>query len=277
MKRLLSLFVVFLVLPVLAVAQQVTFHSEVPSAGTTRAILDTTELIYLITVNAEGADQSFDVTQAERKIYTETILEVDGDVVTKRRVAFTEATERGNKPMQGMKVTTGAISGKTYIIDNTGDSLVVSNEDGSKVSKEEFDKLAASFRNKTDGQFDKVLDGRTMTVGEEITLTDDMLKQFVSELAPGAMTPESARIKLLSVGESQGMSVAKFEVVAAISGSKGFMEMSLTMKGTAEVCVDKLWPLSLVMKGTVSGVGNHSGMPLSADGEVLMARIATYE
>lgn len=277
MKRLLVLCTLFAFLPVFAQAQQVTFHRQAPAVGTTRVMVDTTEMVMLISVNAEGADQSFDVTQAEKKVYTETILEVDGNSITKRRVAFTDAVQRQNQPMQGLKAVTLPLAGKTYLIDHTADSLVITTEDGDEVSKEEYDKLEGTFRKSTDGQFGEIFDGRTMSVGEDFELTEELMQQFGSNLSSSALKPKSAHIKLLSVGTANGMKTAKLEVDFAMSGTQSVLEMDIVMKGIAEIYVDNLWPLSLVMTGTVTGVGNHSGMPLTADGEMRMAKIATYE
>jgi hypothetical protein len=55
------------------------------------------------------------------------------------------------------------------------------------------------------------------------------------------------------------------------------IELEGLMKGTAEVGVDNLWPLAVIMTGTVTGAGSHSGVPLTADGDMRMARTARYE
>ncbi len=41
--------------------------------------------------------------------------------------------------------------------------------------------------------------------------------------------------------------------------------------------MENLWPLSLVMSGTLVGAGSHGGADLSADGNMKLARIATYK
>jgi hypothetical protein len=275
MKRLMTLFA--LLMPMLAGAQQVTFTMQAPPEALTRAIVDSMELVFLISVDMEGAEQSFDVTQAEKKAYIETILGVEGNSVTKRRLAFTEATERSTQPMQAATTKILPINGKTYILEFIGDSLAITHDDGGEVSKEEYDKLAGSFRKSSDGQFSNVLNGRTMSVGEEIELTDEMLKEFASEMSRGSMKPKSAKLKLVSLGESQGMKTALFDIEVTLAGSQGMIELEGLMKGTAEVGVDNLWPLAVIMTGTVTGAGSHSGVPLTADGDMRMARTARYE
>ncbi|MFZ1728985.1 MAG: hypothetical protein WAV84_02550, partial [Bacteroidota bacterium] len=276
MKRPIILLAFLMFLPMLAGAQQVTFKLQPPQELLTRSMVDSMELLFLISVNVEGADQSFDVTQAEKKAYIETILKVEGSDVMKRRLAFTEATERSTQPMQATKTKTLPINEKAYVLEYIGDSLAITGDDGSEVPAEEYDKLAGSFRKTTDGQFSSILDGRTMSVGEEIELTADMLTKFGSDLTKGAMKPKSAKLKLVSLGESEGMKSALLDIEVIMSGTQGVMELEFSMKGTAEVGVDNLWPLALVMTGTVTGAGSHSGMPLTADGEMRMAKIAHY-
>ncbi|MFA6234585.1 MAG: hypothetical protein WC824_10440 [Bacteroidota bacterium] len=277
MKRSLFLLAFLMLMPVLAGAQQVTFSMKAPPEGTTRAVVDSMELIFIISVNMEGEEQSFNVMQAWKKAYVETILAVEGTNIMKRSVAFTEASERGTQPMQESIVKALPIKGKSYLLEFIGDSLAVTGEDGSIVSEEEHRELAGRFRKKSDGQFGSILDGRTMSIGEEVELTDDMLQQFGSDLTRGPMKPKTAKIKLVSLGESQGMKTALLDITVSMAGAQGIMEMEFTMKGTAEIGVDNLWPLALIMTGTVSGAGSHSGMPLTADGDMRMALIATYK
>ncbi|MBE0644114.1 MAG: hypothetical protein IH600_08540 [Bacteroidetes bacterium] len=277
MKRLFPFLAFVLLLPALAGAQQVTFNMQVPQEGTTRAIVDSMELVFLISVNAEGADQSFDMTQAKRQAYTETILAADDQRILKRKVSYTDATERGNQPMQGLKTVSLPVSGKSYILEYIADSLAITAEDGATVSKEERGALEGTFRRNTDGQFSSILNGRTMSVGEEIELTAEMLDQFGAGLTAGPMKLNSAKIKLVNVHDVQGMLAALLDVSVVMIGTQGTMEMEFAMNGTAEIGVENLWPLSFVMKGTVTGAGNHAGMDLTADGDMRMARTATYK
>ncbi len=277
MKRLLSLLAFSLLLPALANAQQVTFTAQAFPEGTTRAVVDSMELVFLISVNAEGADQPFDVTQAFRRSYDETILATSGGDITRRKVTFKDAGERGNRPMQGVRSKTYSISGKTYILETGGDSLIISGEDGAEVTKAERDEIRGVFSGGGEKQFTGILKDRTMSVGEEIELTPEMLFEFGEGLPGGVLKPQSGRMKLVDVHEAQGMSAALLELEVKMAGSQGMMELEFSLKGTVEVGVENLWPMSVVMKGTVAGVGNHAGMDMSADGDLRMARIVTYE
>lgn len=116
-----------------------------------------------------------------------------------------------------------------------------------------------------------------MNVGEELELKDEMLKEFGAGLTGGGMTLRSAKLRLLRLGERDGMQTAEFDLDIVIGGAQGILEMEIAMKGTAVVGVENLWPLELVMNGTLAGAGSHAGMNLSADGQMEMARIATYK
>jgi hypothetical protein len=277
MTRRFPLIAVLLLLPALAVSQQVTFSMKVPHEGITRAMIDTMELVALISVNAEGMDQAFDMTQGERRSYTETVLASDGKSITKRRISFHEAVEHSKQPMQPATVKTAPVAGNTYIVEYLADSIAVTAEDGSEAPKAERDVVLRQFTRNTEGQFNAILDGRSMSVGEEIELEGEMLGAFGAGLSQGPLKLRKAKFVLNSLGRSGGMKTAIFGIDVVMGGSQGMLEMEITMTGTAEVGVDNLWPLSLVMTGTLAGAGSHAGADLSADGDMKMARIATYE
>lgn len=277
MSRPVTLIAVLFLLPAFALAQQVTFTMKAPEAGLTRSVVDSMDLVALISVNAEGMDQAFDMTQGERKAFTESILATDGATVTRKRVTVAEGAERTSQPMQPVSVKNAPTVGKTYIMEFLSDSIAVTTEDGAAVSADERKYMVKEFSRDMEGQFSAVLDGRTMKVGEVLELKDELLKAFGKNMSQGSMDVRSARLTLNGIGDAQGMKTALLGVDVVMGGAQGPMEMEITLKGTAEIGVDNLWPLSLVMTGTLAGAGNHGGADLSADGDMKMARIITYE
>lgn len=283
MKRSLSssaillLPVFLLLLSAVSVAQQVTFSQRALNVGLTRAMVDSMELVGLISVNAEGVDQAFDMEQSERKVFTETILEVNDGAVTRKRLAFSEARNRSAQPMQPVSVTTAPVVGKSYLVASLADSIIVSRDDGSAVSDEERDYLVRGFHRTAENQFADAFNGRTMSVGEEFELKDELLRKFGAGLNEGAMEIRSATFRLDGLGETQGMQTALIGIVVVMGGAQGPLEMEITLKGTAEIGVENLWPVLLVMDGTLVGAGNHGGVDLTADGTMKMARLATYQ
>lgn len=277
MSRPVTLIAVLFFLPAFALAQQVTFTMKAPEAGLTRSVVDSMDLVALISVNAEGMDQAFDMTQGERKAFTESILATDGATVTRKRVTVTEGAERTAQPMQPVSVSHAPTVGKTYIMEFLADSIAVTSEDGAAVSADERKYMVKEFSRDMESQFSAVLDGRTMKVGEVLELKDELLKAFGKNMSQGTMDVRSARLTLNGIGDAQGMKTALLGVDVVMGGAQGPMEMEITLKGTAEIGVDNLWPLSLVMTGTLAGAGSHGGADLSADGDMKMARIVTYE
>ena len=283
MNRSLSLsavllFPVFLLLlPEASVGQQVTFAERALTVGLTRAIVDSMELVGLISVNAEGMDQAFDMGQSERKVYSEAILEVNDGTVTRKRLTFAEALERSAHPMQPVSVSTAPVVGKSYIVAYLDDSLAITRDDGSTAPDAERDYLVKEFSRTVENQFADAFNGRTMSVGEEFELKDELLAQFGASLNNGALKVRSAKFRLDGLGTTQGMQTALIGIDVVLAGAQGPMEMEISMKGTAEIGVENLWPISLVMDGTLVGAGNHGGVDLTADGTMKMARLATYQ
>lgn len=277
MSRPVALIAVLFFLPAFALAQQVTFKMKAPDAGVSRSVVDSMDLVALISVNAEGMDQAFEMSQGERTAYSEAILATDGAAVTKKRITVTEAAERTAQPMQPVSVKNAPTIGKTYIMEFLADSIGVTTEDGATVPDDERKYIVKKFSRDTEGQFSEVLNGRTMAVGEVLELKDELLKSFGKNMSQGSMEVRSAKLTLNGIGNAQGMKTALLGVDVVMGGAQGPMEMEITLKGAAEIGVDNLWPLSLVMTGTLTGAGNHGGADLSADGDMKLARIATYE
>lgn len=276
MKRLFVLFALLL-LPAAVGAQQVTFSMKSLEPGMTRSAVDSMALVALMSVNAEGMDQVIDVEQSERRVYTESILETDGDRVTRKRITVTEAVTRSMQPMQPVTVKSAPVTGKTYLVEHIGDSVAVTAEDGSEAGKEERAYMVKEFSRNSGMQFSGFLDGRMMSVGEELELEDETLKQYFAGLTQGGMSVRSAKMRLLRLGERDGMQTAVFDVDVVLTGSQSIMEMEIVLDGTVEVGVDNLWPMALILKGVVAGAGSHAGASLTMDGDVQLARIASYE
>jgi hypothetical protein len=277
MKRLILTLAVLLCLPALSSAQQVTFARKLPPVGLQRAMIDSMEVVSLISVNAEGENQSFDMTQSERKSYTETVMAVNDERITKKKIHVIDMRSSSANPMAPPTIKDSPALGKTYILEYLNDSLAVTTESGDAVTGEEYRAMRDAFSRDSEGQFSTILDGRTMSIGETLVLNDEMLAAFGAQMTGGGMKVQRASLTLNGLRESQGMQTAMFDMDVVFSGAQGPMEMEITMKGTAEAGVENLWPLSLVMSGTLAGAGAHGGADLSADGKMTVAKIVTYK
>ncbi|MDX9759311.1 MAG: hypothetical protein RBU27_09135 [Bacteroidota bacterium] len=273
---LLLLSVIWLLLPVVTMGQQVTFSERALNVGLTRAMVDSMELVGLISIAAEGMDQAFDMQQSERKAFSETILEVSDGVVTRKRMTFSDARARSAQPMQPVSVTNAPVVGKTYIVTYLPDSVAVTDDDGAAVPTAERDYIVKEFSRKVENQFAQAFNGRTMSVGEEFELKGELLELFGANLNE-ALRIRNATFRLDGVGQAQGMRTALIGIDVVFGGAQGPMEMEIAMKGTLEIGVENLWPISLVMDGSLTGAGNHGGVDLTADGTMKMARLATYQ
>ncbi len=230
MKRLILTLAVLLCLTAVSSAQQVTFARTLPLVGLQRTMIDSMEVVTLISVNAEGMDQSFDMTQSERKSYTESILAVNDKRVTKKKIQIAEVVERSMQPMQSVTAKTSPLTGKTYILEFLDDSVGVTTENGAEVPKEERTELLEVFSRDNEGQFGGILDGRTMTVGDTLTLKDDELAAFGAQMSDGGLKVRSASLTLKGLRESQGMQTALFDLDVVLGGARGLLEMEIAMK-----------------------------------------------
>lgn len=274
--RIAALLFVFL-LSAVATAQTVTFGVGTSPEGVTRTVTESMDMLMIISA---GGDQ-MDMSQNAQKKFVEEALAVEDLEITKRKVTFSKAMKTNKSPMRAEKTTEPPVVGIPFILTRgdvaSGTAPKVEREDGEDVSAEASEYLIEEFLTKQESGFGKILAGRTMTIGDQLTLGDEEMKSFITAVADESTTLKEATITLLRIEDVSGQDAAVFELIAVLDGKTPVLDMSIAMKGTASIMVEALWPLSVNIEGDITGEGNHGGTAITSDGLVSFSRSAVYE
>jgi hypothetical protein len=210
------------------------------------------------TLTAEG--KQMPMIQHQEVKRTETVLAVDGDVVTQLEVSYLAALTHEKLGDQEKKGD-GPEKGKTFRVSFADGKLVITDKAGKPVSKELSDELTATFSDEV-GQvapMRRIVESKTFRPGEKVELTPDEMK---------ALSPEGDGV----VGKSMTLTLVEqqpeFAILAfdgALAGSQPGMTMAMTMKGTVklEIATGRLLEMNVAgdMKGSGAAefVGTVSG------------------
>jgi hypothetical protein len=296
MRRFLLLPFLFLV-ALTACSSTVTFHTKPLPVGMTVLSVDSMTMDGSLIVLAEGQEQSFPMKILQRKRSTRTILAMDGDELSRYRIRYEDAYEEERQPMRKPKISTPPVTEVDYIYERLGDeagaqpspedvdaaTVVVHSgwsirrEDGKPLSKEESEYLTDKVKEKgMNHSIRRVLDGRTVTVGDDIIVDSEMLEAIGEGFVQGHMAPNAVTLTLRDIKSQNGTQLADLDFSLAMKGSAGPLEMETTMEGTISLGVDDLWMYTLEMDGPLTGTGMHQGATMGVEGEMRGAGSAEY-
>jgi hypothetical protein len=272
MNRYSSLVVALVLLTATVTAQNVTFSATDYPEGLTRSMKENMQLDVLMTVGGQGQTETMTMAKESRKQYAMTILESADGVTQKATVEFTEAYDNETSPMRKPKETSLDVDGKVFILERIAgeagkdDTWDVSLESGDPVTEEERTYIREEITGKRERGLRRLLDGKTMSVGDTIHLDENALDIMGSASLPGDLEIQNATIVLTSTGEKDMGETAMFDIAIVFVAKSGLMDMTMNLAGTAEVYTESLWPLSLNLKGDLKGEGSHAGMTIIGDG-----------
>jgi hypothetical protein len=210
------------------------------------------------TLTAKG--QQLPMIQHEEEKRVETVLAVEGDVVTRIEVTYLAKLSHEKMGDQEKKVE-GPEKGKTFVVSFADGALAVSDKAGKPVKKEIADELIASFADQVGKvpPMRKVIETKTFRTGETIALSPEEMT-FLANSGDGVV----GKSMTLTLVDQQGdNAILAFD--GALTRQQPGMTMDLTMKGTVkvEVATGRLLEMNVAgdMKGTGAGefVGTVSG------------------
>ncbi|MCB2205294.1 hypothetical protein KQI65_11135 [bacterium] len=154
---------------------------------------------------------------------------------------------------------------------------LLSLKDGSEVTDEESSFILDEVLPERASGFVRMLDGRTMSVGDTANLDDSFLQALGTNVVRKGAEIRSAYLLLREVGEADLGETATFDIVVDISANAGMMDMNLKLKGTVLTYVESLWPLNFTLKGDMGGESAHGGQDIVADGLLDASMVMSYE
>ncbi|MDT8325060.1 MAG: hypothetical protein RRA94_13185 [Bacteroidota bacterium] len=283
MTRLPMFLLAVLLFTSFAAAQTVTFSAADYPEGLTRNLKESMQLDLILTVGGQGQTETTTMARESRKQYAMTVLESVDGVTRKAALEFTEAYDSETSPMRKPKETSLDVDGKVFILERTAGGADeaaqwdVTLESGGAVSDEERKYIREEIAGKRERGLRRLLDGRTMSVGDTVHLDESALEIMGSAALPGDFEIRDAGIVLTDVGKLDLGETARFDIIIVIVTKVTMMEMTMSLGGTAEVYTASLWPLSLKLKGDMKGEGAHAGMNIIGDGLFDATFSASYE
>jgi hypothetical protein len=122
-----------------------------------------------------------------------------------------------------------------------------------------------------------VLDGRTMSVGDTLSLMDELLESFLAFVGNENAQIRQVTMKLTDVRMVQNMRCAVFDMFITLSSAQSQVDMDLDMIAEGVIAEESLWPLSISMDGTMRGSTSQQGMLLFINGTVKGKKAGTYK
>jgi hypothetical protein len=212
------------------------------------------------------------ITSKLSETYTQEIVAVKGDVVTKEKIIVTAA--HNTVDAMGQKSDADLpVKGKTYVVaSDDGVKTTVTGSDGKDVIGAEHDlvvKLAEHVG--TPDKLGQMLGAKTFTKGTKVALTEDELAAMMGKTE--GMTASDVSLTLTA----QNAKVATFEMVGTLSGKQTGMDITVSFKGVMKVDIKSSLPIDFTMTGTMKGTGDAGGQKLALDGKIAAHHAATYK
>ncbi|MDF1665958.1 MAG: hypothetical protein P1V97_29650 [Planctomycetota bacterium] len=262
-------------------AQEVTFKRAIPGVGDAREVSEDMTLTNKISVTMNGkVVQEVDQKQHASKTEKITILSRAGKKIAKIKVDYIkgEATEDAGR---GPKTSKSGLVGKSFILEDKGDKVLVVEENGKKPAEDDerrvtqsHSKFLGEFRNK----FADVLPDRAIKIGETITVEKEKANKFFRDDAKKVtLTVELFTLKLTGTKKINGETVGVFEMhLKFVDNFAKGMKLATDLSGTALVGVNTCFSHLIDIKGPMEMSGKNQGMVMSGKGEMHMKNKVTY-
>ncbi len=203
------------------------------------------------------------LTQKESASYTEEVVAVDGDTVTKAKITVTDSERDG----QALPT-----KGKSYTVSASGGTITVAGADGKDVADPE--KTIAAHLADDVGKPDKLLalmGTKTFAKGQKVALTADEVASLFTQ-------GEGLTVKKMSLALSaQDATTATFALTGQLTGSQEGLSVTMDVNATIKVEIATSRALDFAMKGAITGKGEADGQKLAMKATVTAHRSMTYK
>ncbi len=221
------------------------------------------------TLSIDGKSSPID--QTVTRAYTEEIIAVNGESITKAKVTFTAA----HMISDGMGRKTDAdmpVKGKAYVVAADSGKPTVTVDGGAAAAASEAEIVLKVERHVGEpDKLGKLLSAKSFVKGEQVTLGDDELAAFM-----GSNEGMTASKVTLTLTGSDAKS-ASFVLTGTVAGKQGGIDMTIAFKGVAKVDLKTSRPIDFSMTGTIKGGGDLGGKKIEMNGTITAHKMATYK
>lgn len=209
--------------------------------------------------------------QALKETYTEQIVTVSGDAVTKEKITVGAA----HNTIDAMGHTQDAdlpIKGKTYVVSGDGKTTTVTTDAGGTVDPAEEKVVSRMVEHiGLPDEFGKFMSATTFAKGKKVTLGDDQVRAMMGKQE--GMTASGVALTLTA----QSAKTATFKMDGTLSGKQNGMDVTIVFKATVEVDVKASRPLDFKMSGTIKGAGDVGGKKIAMTGTMTGHKAISYK
>lgn len=234
--------------PAPATADAIKIGLQAPKVGETKTERETQNTAIKLKV----PNQEVEITGVERKVVTEEVVAMDGDVVTKIKVTFAEFSKE--EKMAGQPRPSKAdLAGKSYLVTREGKTLKVTTVDGKEVPAAEAREASSGVKSVgRKAALDRLVAARSWKVGERYAFSAAELEEINDPATHADDEPWMDEMALTLTG-SDGKYATFATEMKVRQGPAGGEAMIVAMKGTVVIEMATGRAQTLEMAGDVSG------------------------
>jgi hypothetical protein len=238
LRSFAAIFLILATLEFSTAAETVQFTNRPPQAGQhgsrdMQFVLDLDVSLHQAGQTISSEHQSLSREQ-ERQVR---IVQVDHGLVTKAEVTYSQARQTVGRGKQEGAPQSQPIEGKTYVVERSGEELIVTDPAGKPVLDPERALVAASMealgKPNPLGVF---LNGKNITVGQKLELPNEMAADLLGMKNPGG-EPQKVELILRGVHADQDRRLADFDMALSLKIDGGStMQITGTLQLEPETC-----------------------------------------
>ncbi len=259
-----------------------TFTVVAPKVGDKREEKETSELDMKLDMEILGRKKSGTMHETETTVRRDEVLAVDGKTITKAKVTFVEKKKVVMEDGKEKKKPKSPIDGKTYVLEQKGDKVEITDEKGKKANRAEDEavrKVTKSF-----GKPDPILASlpdKPIKVGDSVESMAKAFEDMLMSKSEGKDAPKvsDVAIKLESI-EGQGAdAVGVFSLALTLStagGPKALFATKALLKGTFKVRAKDGWSTALDLAGPMTLTSEDPKFKIDSKGDLKLTLAITY-
>jgi hypothetical protein len=246
--------------------QTVAFTRKPPVAGNARVSKSWIGRNLLFTVSNGNAPVTIEHVSGDVEERREDILAATEDRITKMKVAYVNrmvTIVRNGVEHQSVSV----VSGKTYVVEKKDGELVISTEQGGRVSQREGDVIAQDYQ--TLGQQDpyvKAMSDKPIAVGQSVDGLAVALRQDIIRGAQGRVGFGNVGVVLTGTRPCGGAVCGVFAVKLDLGYEVERVSNQSELSGEMLIRTSDSWPVSVSLEGPVVMNGENGNREIQGDG-----------
>ncbi|MBL8720866.1 MAG: hypothetical protein JNL79_33065 [Myxococcales bacterium] len=254
----------------------ITFKGKAPAVGDKFDEKKASDMKMTITIEV-GAKKTSEFTEVENSHKTVEALAVDGKAITKAKITYSEYKKIETEDGKEKKKPPSPLGGKTFLFELKDGKVLVTDEKGGKLPKDEETKVLA--KNRHFGKPDPFLEGmpdKPLKPGDKVDSMVKALEQYFKDDDDSAKDPpeiKDVKVKLDSIEKDGKDQIGVFSVemtMASPKDNKSPVDLKIPLKGKVKVRAKDGFTTSIDLEGPVTMESNDAKFKMSGKGKAHM-------